>query len=109
MEPLRWSKRVSLFSILSFLTMVGPVGAGAPGQNYPETPSLKSAQEVKPSFVYLSDLVKEIKGASKPLVIDVRSREEYAEAHIQAAISIPLPEVAQRLGEIPRNRLVVLY
>jgi len=42
-------------------------------------------------------------------LIDVRTLPEFEEAHIKGARSIPLRGVAQRLGEIPRNRLVVFY
>lgn len=43
------------------------------------------------------------------VVIDVRPEEEYRRGHIAGALSIPLPELGQRLGEIPRGRDVVAY
>ena len=42
-------------------------------------------------------------------LIDVRTVPEFEETHIKGARSIPLRTVAQRLGEIPKNRLVVFY
>ncbi len=42
-------------------------------------------------------------------VIDVRPAEEYAAGHVPGAISIPLPELEQRLGELPRQLEVVAY
>jgi rhodanese-related sulfurtransferase/DNA-binding transcriptional ArsR family regulator len=42
-------------------------------------------------------------------VIDVRPLEEYKAGHIPGARSIPLPELEERLGEIPREREVVAY
>ena len=42
-------------------------------------------------------------------LIDVRTVPEFEELHIQGARSIPLRTMAQRLGEIPRNRPVVFY
>lgn len=42
-------------------------------------------------------------------VVDVRPREEYAEAHLPGAISIPLGELRKRLRELPRDRGVVAY
>lgn len=37
---------------------------------------------------------------SVPL-IDVRMPDEYEEAHVPGAVLIPLPELADRLGEVP--------
>lgn len=42
-------------------------------------------------------------------VLDVRPREEYRAAHIPGALSVPLEELEQRLGELPRDREVVAY
>jgi rhodanese-related sulfurtransferase/DNA-binding transcriptional ArsR family regulator len=42
-------------------------------------------------------------------VLDVRPAEEYEAAHIRGAVSIPLPQLAKRLSELPRRREVVAY
>lgn len=42
-------------------------------------------------------------------IIDVRTRSEYDALHITGARSIPLREVSDRKGEIPKNGLVVFY
>ncbi len=42
-------------------------------------------------------------------VLDVRPPEEYDAAHIRGALSVPLPELAKRLSELPRRREVVAY
>ncbi len=42
-------------------------------------------------------------------VIDVRPIEEYRAGHIQGAISVPLKELASRLGELSRNKEIVAY
>jgi rhodanese-related sulfurtransferase/DNA-binding transcriptional ArsR family regulator len=42
-------------------------------------------------------------------VVDVRPPEEYEAAHIRGAVSIPLPQLAKRLSELPRRREVVAY
>lgn len=43
------------------------------------------------------------------VVIDVRPSEEYATAHLPYARSMPLPELAQRLAELPREVEIVAY
>ncbi len=42
-------------------------------------------------------------------VLDVRPPEEFETAHIPGALSVPLPELARRLSELPRRREVVAY
>ncbi|GAC1521739.1 MAG: metalloregulator ArsR/SmtB family transcription factor [Thermoleophilaceae bacterium] len=43
------------------------------------------------------------------VLVDVRPEEEYEAGHIEGAHSIPLAELDQRLGEIPKGREVVAY
>jgi rhodanese-related sulfurtransferase/DNA-binding transcriptional ArsR family regulator len=42
-------------------------------------------------------------------LLDVRPPEEYDAGHIRGALSVPLPELARRLSELPRRREVVAY
>ena len=45
-----------------------------------------------------------------PVVVDVRTRAEYADGHVPGAINIPFTEIGTRAHEIPskgRNELVV--
>jgi rhodanese-related sulfurtransferase len=53
--------------------------------------------------------VQEITAGKKPMIIDVRSEEEYREVHILGALSAPLPEFNAYLQNIPKDRLVILY
>jgi rhodanese-related sulfurtransferase len=43
------------------------------------------------------------------MLVDVREPSEYQSGHIPDAINIPLRMLAQKLGEIPRDRPVVMY
>lgn len=43
------------------------------------------------------------------VVLDVRPTEEYLNAHLPFARSIPLDELRQRLLELPRDRTIVAY
>lgn len=47
--------------------------------------------------------------ARRPLVIDVRSKQAYDEAHIAGAVSFPEAEVDARVAELPKDRLIVAY
>lgn len=46
-------------------------------------------------------LAERIAAGSPPVVLDVRSREEFARGHIPGAVNIPHDELAGRLAEIP--------
>ena len=41
-------------------------------------------------------------------LIDVRQPDEYEQAHVPGAVLIPLAEVPERVGEIPRDREVYI-
>ncbi len=43
------------------------------------------------------------------VVVDVRPREEYEAGHIPGAISLPLPELEDRLSELPQENEIVAY
>lgn len=76
---------------------------------YPQYAQQQIPDGVQPDFINLDQLVEQITAGKKPLIIDVRSSEEYEEAHIKAALSIPLGEIPMRLAEIPKGRPVALY
>ncbi len=42
-------------------------------------------------------------------LLDVRTPEEYRQAHLKGAVLIPLGEIEHRLKELPRNRTIVVY
>ncbi len=43
------------------------------------------------------------------MLLDVRSKEEYAEGHIAGATLIPVQELTKRLGEVPHGKRVYVY
>ena len=102
---MRW---LGLISAL-WWTLISCSEVTADVSRYPQYAQQQIPAGVQPDFINLEQLVEQITGGKKPLIVDVRSAEEYEEAHIKAAISIPLGEVPQRLGEIPKNRPVALY
>jgi hypothetical protein len=76
---------------------------------YPEYAQQTLPPGVKPEFIKVEALVNAIIDRQRPLIIDVRGAEEYREIHIKGSISVPLADLEKRLGEIPRDRPVVLY
>jgi phage shock protein E len=45
----------------------------------------------------------------KVVLLDVRTPEEYRQAHLHGALLIPLSELGTRLQEIPRDRTLLVY
>jgi rhodanese-related sulfurtransferase len=56
-----------------------------------------------------SELQEQRHTGDAPVVIDVRTPEEYASGHIPGAVNIPFDEVAQRVGEVDAPHGVALY
>lgn len=54
----------------------------------------------------LHELLRE---AQPPAVVDVRAEKEWLGGHIEGSINIPLPQLANRLDEVPTNVPVVVH
>jgi rhodanese-related sulfurtransferase/DNA-binding transcriptional ArsR family regulator len=54
------------------------------------------------------ELVRRVR-AGEVTLIDVRPRDEYVAAHIPGAISMPLADLGERLGELRKRREIVAY
>jgi rhodanese-related sulfurtransferase/transposase-like protein len=65
----------------------------------------------QPDDLIASDRDSLMKAARKGevVVLDVRPSEEYLNAHLPFARSIPLDELRQRLAELPKDRPIVAY
>ncbi len=57
-----------------------------------------------PATIRGDDLVGLLGTDSEPLLLDVRSREEFAEGHIPGAVNIPYDELPGRLEELAGHR-----
>lgn len=90
-------------------SLIHPGDLVANPDRYPEFAQREGSTKVEPKFIHLEQLVEEIINKKKPLIVDVRSHEEYTQSHIKASVSIPLAKIKFRLAEIPKDRLVVLY
>jgi rhodanese-related sulfurtransferase len=43
------------------------------------------------------------------VVVDVRGRNAYKDGHVPKAISMPNEELDSRIGELPKNKRIILY
>ena len=46
---------------------------------------------------------------TEAMVLDVREPAEFAAGHVEGAINVPLPQIRDRLNELPREREIWLY
>ena len=68
--------------------------AGAPD---PDVPRMEVAQ------------AKRLAASGQALLIDVRGDQYYNQLHIDGAISLPYDQVEQRLGQLPKDKWLILY
>lgn len=55
------------------------------------------------------DALTALPDADDTVVLDVRPREEYDAGHIPGAVSIPIDELPDRIGELPADADIVVY
>lgn len=65
----------------------------------------------QPQPMRAAELAERIRAESAPLVLDVRTRREYARGHIPGAVNIPYDELRGRLDELDGDKTaeVVVY
>jgi len=95
--------------VLAVLAMTPPPLAQADPSKYPQFAQQTLPKDVQPEFISIDELVAVITNRAKPLIIDVRTAEEFHEAHILGAVSAPLEEFRDYIKSIPKDRLAVLY
>ena len=100
-------KRTVVCIIALALVYVVPTLANL--NNYPQF-AQQQVDPAIPSFFTGVERVKEqLDAGQPPMLVDVRSVEEYNTGHLPKAKSIPLEVLPRRLAEIPRDIPVVLY
>jgi rhodanese-related sulfurtransferase len=51
-----------------------------------------------------AELAQRLEEPNPPIILDVRTREEYSSGHIDTAVNLPHDELERRLGEISGNK-----
>jgi rhodanese-related sulfurtransferase len=54
------------------------------------------------------DLVAFLESPKRPIILDVRSAQEWSQDHLEGAMHIPLPQLLRRLGGFPREAPLVV-
>jgi phage shock protein E len=70
-----------------------------------------AASDTDTRSITQAELTSRIDAGKAPLILDVRTREEYAAGHVSGARNIPFDELSSRLGELPvdKDEEVVVY
>ncbi len=55
------------------------------------------------------DAVLALSPENRPLLLDVRTPQEFAQGHIPGAVNVPVDELRGRLNEVPRGRDIAVY
>jgi rhodanese-related sulfurtransferase len=63
---------------------------------------------IRPSLSPMT-LREELQSVSPPFVVDVCDEREYETEHLKAAVNIPLEDLRERLGKVPKDRPVVVH
>jgi len=96
-------------AVFALLVLVAPAPSRADPSKYPQFAQQEPPKDVKLSFISVDELAAEVVKGVKPVIIDVRSTEEFNEAHILGARSAPLANFRDYIKSIPRDRLTILY
>ncbi len=104
--------RTKIFLYLSVFIILS--GCAKQKTKSPQGKTKKEATEiseiVKITHLSSSDLKKLIDEKNKDyILIDVRSRGEYASGHIPTAIHILYTQIEERINEIPKDKLIDVY
>ena len=94
-------------SVAEFWSALRCFGEAHSGELKTAVQELRSRREK--AGVVTADELEELLSRRKVTLIDVRPAEEFAASHLAGARSVPLSELAARLRELPKRRLVVAY
>lgn len=82
--------------------------AGALGSTDPNAAAPTIAPDTAPR-IEADAFKQEFDTKQDMLIVDVRTPDAYAAGHIVGAVNIPEAEVATRMGELPKDKHIVLY
>lgn len=80
-----------------------PVTAAAPAAATPATPATPEAPMPTIREIDVATLKADLDRGAVPLLVDVRTPEEYASGHVPGAKNIPLDQVEARVAEFGAN------
>ena len=101
--------KAAMAVVFAVFALTAASSTRADPSRYPQFVQHTLPKDVKPEFISVDELAQEIKNGAKPVIIDVRTAEEFREAHILGAVSAPLAQFQNYMKSVPRDQLAVLY
>jgi len=106
--------RVAILLAFSFVTAVGMLTAcNSQEAVLPQAPSTAQSPQAKnpadEARRITAEELHKLWETKDVLIIDTRGLPDYKAGHIPGAISVPANEVATKLEELPRNKMIVAY
>ena len=105
-------KKMTILTIAGLISVLG-ISCGKTGSEKQTMKMTKEVKEVRKAEYkkITSDEAKNIMLTEKPIVVDVRSLEEYNEGHIPNAISVPLETIENEAETKLKNKddLILVY
>ncbi len=63
----------------------------------------------EPPIITLAELKAQLDQGEPVIIVDGRSPADFAQGHLNGALSIPAGEISERYQELPKDRLIVFY
>ena len=102
-EPGREVEAATRLGRIGFDTVAGYLQGGM--QQLTAAPELVERTE----RITAGSLGERLDAAPMPLLIDVRTAQEWSDGHIDSAMNIPLSQLSERLAELPADRPLIVY
>jgi glyoxylase-like metal-dependent hydrolase (beta-lactamase superfamily II) len=102
-EPGRELEAATRLGRIGFDTVAGFLAGGM--QQLDNAPTLIERTE----RITAGSAAEQLAAPDPPLLIDVRTSREWSEGHIDRALNIPLPQLTERLAELPLDRQLIVY
>jgi rhodanese-related sulfurtransferase len=102
-EPGRELEAATRLGRIGFDTVVGYLTGGM--QQLDGAPELIERTE----RITAGSAAEQLAQADPPQLVDVRTTREFGEVHIGGAVNLPLSRLAERFGELPAERLLIVH
>jgi predicted sulfurtransferase len=96
---------------LAVLLAIPAMGGTQTPSTEPKSPTVQAAPAnpvAEAPRISVADAKKAL-DSGKAILVDVRSAMSYQQEHPKGAISMPTPEIAARMSELPKDKQIITY
>jgi hypothetical protein len=114
--------------MIGALALIGSLAGGGTGTANPANPTPGSSVAIvragtpapfgtpdteiggpEPPVITPAELKAQLDQGEPVVIVDGRSPADFAQGHVQGALSIPAGEISERYQELPKDKLIVVY